>query len=84
MEIDQVDYEANGEHMNQSMEDLKREVEVLTHLSRAKVPNINAIFDVLPVLGQIWIICEYCRGGSIRTLVSLHCTRRSFIPILCA
>lgn len=47
-----------------------REVNALKTLSESKAKNINHVIEALPVGQAMWMITEYCAGGSIATLVS--------------
>lgn len=39
-------------------------------LSDVKARNINHVIEALPVGKAMWMVTEYCGGGSIATLVS--------------
>lgn len=47
-----------------------KEVNALKLLSETKARNINHVIEALPVGKSMWMITEYCGGGSISTLVS--------------
>lgn len=47
-----------------------KEVNALKLLSETKARNINHVIEALPVGKAMWMITEYCGGGSISTLVS--------------
>jgi serine/threonine protein kinase len=47
-----------------------KEVNTLKILSDNKARNINHVIEALPVGKAMWMIIEYCGGGSIATLVS--------------
>ena len=47
-----------------------REVNALKILSENKARNINHVIEALPVGPAMWLITEYCAGGSVATLVS--------------
>lgn len=53
----------------QTMRDFQHEVKVLSALKEYKVPNVNTIYDVFVVHDQLWIVTEFCAGGSVHTLV---------------
>jgi serine/threonine protein kinase len=55
--------------------DFMKEVQALQLLSDSKARNINHVIEALPVGKAMWMITEYCGGGSIATLVSLLFTR---------
>lgn len=47
-----------------------KEVNALKILSESKAKNINLVIEALPVGTAMWMITEYCGGGSIATLVN--------------
>lgn len=55
-----------------SYSEFLKEVNALKILSESKAENINFFLDAVPVGQAMWMITEYCGGGSIATLVSLH------------
>ncbi|KAL3419001.1 serine threonine-protein kinase nak1 [Phlyctema vagabunda] len=50
--------------------DFIKEVNALTALSEIKARNINNVTEALPVGKAMWMITEYCAGGSVSTLMS--------------
>ena len=54
-----------------SYSEFLKEVNALKILSENKARNINHVIEALPVGKAMWMITEYCGGGSIATLVSL-------------
>jgi serine/threonine protein kinase len=48
-----------------------KEVSALKILSDSKARNINHVLEALPVGNAMWMILEYCGGGSVATLVRL-------------
>ena len=83
MNVDDVDYQANTIDKDESISDVRKEIQVLMQLKNHSARNVNLIYDVLEVDGHLWIVCEYCSGGSLRTLVSLPnflCDERSVQP----
>lgn len=47
-----------------------KEVNALRLLSENNAKNINHVLEALPVGKAMWMITEYCGGGSVATLVS--------------
>ncbi len=45
------------------------EIKVLKQLKDSKTKNVNIILDAFQIHSQLWIVNEYCPGGSVRTLV---------------
>lgn len=50
--------------------DFIKEVNALKTLSESKTRNINNFIEALPVGKTMWMITDYCAGGSISTVVS--------------
>ncbi|RDW78108.1 hypothetical protein BP5796_05960 [Coleophoma crateriformis] len=50
--------------------DFLKEVNALTALSEIKARNINHVIEALPVGKSMWMITEYCAGGSVSTLMN--------------
>lgn len=48
-----------------------KEIQALKTLEEIKAPNINHIIEGRLVGSQMWMVTEYCAGGSVKTLVSL-------------
>ncbi|KAH7416988.1 STE/STE20/YSK protein kinase [Cadophora sp. MPI-SDFR-AT-0126] len=69
-----------------SYSEFLKEVAALKLLSETNAKNINLVIDALPVLQAMWMITEYCGGGSVATLMKptspggLH--EKWIIPIL--
>jgi len=53
-----------------SYSEFLKEVNALNILSQNKARNINHVIEALPVGQAMWMITEYCGGGSVATLVS--------------
>ena len=53
-----------------SYSEFLKEVNALKTLSQSGARNINHVIEALPVGSTMWMITEYCGGGSIATLVS--------------
>ena len=71
MEADMSDYsDSLIQNRDQTIKDFRNEVGVLQKLRGLEVPNVNKIFDSFLVYDQLWIVAEYCAGGSVHTLVS--------------
>lgn len=46
-----------------------KEVNALKLLSESSAKNINHVVDALPVGQSMWMVTEYCAGGSVATLM---------------
>ena len=69
IDIDESDT-ANPRNANSFSEFLK-EVAALKTLGEKKAKNISHVIDALSVGKTMWIITEYCAGGSVSTLVRI-------------
>ena len=71
IDVDSVDYKVNFRAKDDTIQETLHEINVLKQLKDSKVKNINAFFDAFQVHSQLWIVNDYCPGGSLHTLVSL-------------
>ncbi|OAQ72243.1 serine/threonine-protein kinase nak1 [Pochonia chlamydosporia 170] len=49
--------------------DLLKEINALQLLSESGAKNVNHVIEALPVGQSMWMITEYCAGGSVATLM---------------
>ncbi|KAJ4144869.1 hypothetical protein LMH87_003737 [Akanthomyces muscarius] len=49
--------------------DLIKEINALQRLSDSGARNINHVIEALPVGQSMWMVTEYCAGGSVATLM---------------
>ena len=70
MEIDSVDYTTLRDFRDESIKDFIHETKVLTQVKDAGARNVNELIEAISIHSQLWLVCEYCPGGSVRTLVS--------------
>lgn len=49
--------------------DLLKEINALKLLSESGAKNVNHVIEALPVGQSMWMITEYCAGGSVATLM---------------
>lgn len=71
LDIDDADFHAYGDQKDEQIRDFNREIRILRQAQESGAENLNQIIEALPVHSQLWLICEYCPGGSVKTLVSL-------------
>lgn len=67
--VDKSDYKVAPVEKDQAMRDFFNEIQILQTLKDAKAKNINLIHEALHFHGQLWIVSEYCPGGSVHTLM---------------
>ena len=70
LDIDETDFRAYGEQKDEQIRDFNREIRILRQAQDSGAENLNRMIEALPVHSQLWLICEYCPGGSVKTLVS--------------
>jgi serine/threonine protein kinase len=68
-EVDKPDFEAERAFQDVSIKEFIRETKVMRRVRDAGAVNINQIIEAVSVHSQLWLICEYCPGGSVKTLV---------------
>lgn len=49
--------------------DLLKEINALQRLSDSGAKNVNHVIEALPVGQSMWMVTEYCAGGSVATLM---------------
>lgn len=52
-----------------SYSDVLKEIAALSTLSETKAKNINFVIEALVIGQSMWLITEYCSGGSVATLM---------------
>jgi hypothetical protein len=72
MEIDTLDYKIIRDMKDESIKDFIHETRVLTQAKEAGARNINMLIEAISIHSQLWLVCEYCPGGSVKTLVRLY------------
>ena len=72
MDIDSLDYKSVRDFRDESIKDFIHETKVMKQVKDSGAKNINEIIEAISIHSQLWLVCEYCPGGSVRTLVSLH------------
>ncbi|KAH6898414.1 kinase-like domain-containing protein [Thelonectria olida] len=55
--------------LSDTYSDLLKEINALKLLSESGAKNVNHVIDALPVGQSMWMITEYCAGGSVSTLM---------------
>lgn len=52
--------------------DIQKEITALRTLRDSNAKNINVVIEAEHYGSTVWLVTEYCSGGSISTLVSGH------------
>jgi len=69
LQTDEQDYSADKSAKDDTIRDFKKEVSILQQLKDSKSRNVNIIHDAFDMHSQLWIVSDYCTGGSVRTLM---------------
>ncbi|KAL8967716.1 MAG: hypothetical protein Q9183_002788 [Haloplaca sp. 2 TL-2023] len=69
VDVDPHDFKVHHLEKDESISTVMHEIKVLTQLRDSGAKNINLIIDAFPIHSQLWIVTEYCPGGSLHTLV---------------
>ena len=66
---DSIDYTVDSVDKDDTIRDFRKEVAILRQLKDAHAQNVNIIHDAFDLQEQLWIVSDYCTGGSVRTLM---------------
>ncbi|KIW65803.1 hypothetical protein PV04_08026 [Phialophora macrospora] len=69
LDIDEADFHAFGDAKDEQIRDFNREIRILRQAQESGAQNLNRMIEALPVHSQLWMVCEYCPGGSVKTLM---------------
>lgn len=69
IDVDELDYTLNNKLKDEAIADFVKEVSTLKHLKDSRARNINYIQEAFDLHSQLWIVSDYCPGGSVHTLM---------------
>lgn len=69
IDVDSSDYKLAPVEKDQAIKDFTTEINILLTLKEAEAKNINTIYEAFSFHSQLWIVSEYCPGGSVHTLM---------------
>ncbi|KAL9037157.1 MAG: hypothetical protein Q9180_003880 [Flavoplaca navasiana] len=69
VDVDPHDFKVHFLEKDESIQTVLHEIKILTQLRDSNAKNINLIIDAFPIHSQLWIVTEYCPGGSLHTLM---------------
>ncbi|CAG8892232.1 unnamed protein product [Penicillium egyptiacum] len=69
LDIDSLDYKSVRDFRDESIKDFIHETKVMKQVKDSGAKNINEIIEAISIHSQLWLVCEYCPGGSVRTLM---------------
>lgn len=59
------------DQQDEEIQDIQKEIGLLTQLKAGDAPNITAYHGSYVLGHKLWIIMDFCSGGSMRTLVGV-------------
>lgn len=71
-----MDFSADPRDRDETVKDFRKEVGILQQLKDSGARNVNLIHEAFDLHSQLWIISDYCTGGSVRTLMRANPTPR--------
>ncbi|KEF54855.1 STE/STE20 protein kinase [Exophiala aquamarina CBS 119918] len=77
LDIDDADFHAYGEQKDEQIQDFNREIRILRQAQDSGAENLNPMIEAMAVHSQLWLICEHCPGGSVKTLMRATSDRLS-------
>ena len=78
LDIDNADYKTVRDLKDESIKDFIHETKVMRQVKDSGAKNVNMIIEAISIHSQLWLVCEYCPGGSVKTLVSSPLTCKEF------
>ena len=69
IEVDQPDYEATYAARDDTIQNFTKEISALQRLKDSNAKNITMIYESFTFHSQLWLVSEYCHGGSVSTLL---------------
>jgi serine/threonine protein kinase len=87
LDIDSLDYKSLRDFRDESIKDFIHETKVMKQVKDSGAKNINELIEAISIHSQLWLVCEYCPGGSVRTLVIesliFYLSRTLLTPLRC-
>ncbi|KAL8644080.1 MAG: hypothetical protein Q9226_007945 [Calogaya cf. arnoldii] len=81
---DSHDFKVHFLEKDESIQTVLHEIKILTQLRDSNAKNVNSIIDAFSIHSQLWIVTEYCPGGSLHTLmqgVGSKLEERYIVPV---
>ncbi|KIV92200.1 hypothetical protein PV10_06658 [Exophiala mesophila] len=69
LDIDDADFRSYGDQKDEQIKDFNREIRILRQAQDSGAENLNPMIEAMAVHSQLWLICEHCPGGSVKTLM---------------
>ncbi|KAF2146800.1 uncharacterized protein K452DRAFT_294336 [Aplosporella prunicola CBS 121167] len=68
LEVDKADYLEAYDRRDDAVNNFLKETNILRTLKDSGAKNVNLLHDTFSVHSTLWIVSDYCPGGSVRTL----------------
>lgn len=69
IDVDDLDYTLGNNQKDEAIEDFVKEVNMLKQVKDSNAKNIMLIVEAFDLHSQLWIVSDYCSGGSVHTLM---------------
>lgn len=69
LDVDEADFQAFGDMRDEQLRDFNKEIQILRRAQESGAENLNQMIEAFSVHSQLWLVCEYCPGGSVKTLM---------------
>lgn len=69
LDVDEADFQAFGDFRDEQLRDFNKEIAILRRAQESGAENLNQMIEAFSVHSQLWLVCEYCPGGSVKTLM---------------
>ena len=69
LDIDKLDYDMPRDNKDESIKDFIHETKVMQRVKDSGAKNVNQYIEAFSIQTQLWLVCEYGPGGSVKTLV---------------
>jgi serine/threonine protein kinase len=77
IDVDTPDYrEATWDTRDDTINNFTKEISALQRLKDSSAKNITLIHEAFTFDSQLWLVSEYCQGGSVSTLLKASPDRR--------
>ncbi|KAI5800523.1 kinase-like domain-containing protein [Pyronema domesticum] len=70
------------EQTDEDIGDIQKEINLLSQLTKGDAPNITAFHGSYVLGHKLWIIMDFCSGGSMRTLMKAGPIEEKYIAIV--
>lgn len=70
--MDEEDFRQDHKLKDEAIEGFIKEVNTLKQVKDSQAKNINHIQDAFDLHSQLWIVSDYCSGGSVHTLMKAN------------